>query len=108
MSENTLFKEYIRREEVDLKVEVYYQLGGWNFFSGNKETRGYYLSITPVNIERYEDNSIKTVTATAFSGVKTLLKEVTRRSKKAGKEALSLAEEEKERLIKHVLVKNAV
>ena len=31
-----------------LKIELYYDLGGYNCFTGKNEPRAYYLSVTPV------------------------------------------------------------
>jgi hypothetical protein len=98
-------KKYIERNGQTLKVEVYYSLGGLNYFTGRQEKRGYYLSVTPVEIE--DHGGYRTETVTLFSGVKELLKEVTRRSKKAETEAEKLAEERMETLINYVLAKQA-
>lgn len=35
-----------------LKIEVYYHLGGINYFTYKDEQRGYYLSISPINKKR--------------------------------------------------------
>lgn len=41
-----------------LRVEVFYSLGGSNYFTGGVMPRGYYVSVTPVNyndgVETYE------------------------------------------------------
>jgi hypothetical protein len=63
-------------DEKTYEVEVYYNEGGMNYFAGQVEKRGYYLSVTPVELgdgwKRY----------TAFSGTKVLLDEVKRFSQK--------------------------
>lgn len=46
-------KKYIEVKEnsakvTHLKIELYYDLGGMNYFTGRAENRGYYLSVTPV------------------------------------------------------------
>ena len=61
-----------------LDVELFYALGGQNFFSGNNEQRGYYLSATPVS--RSEDGMWKTVAA--YSGTKMLIEPAARFSQK--------------------------
>lgn len=66
-----------------LKAEVYYNLGGQNFFTGREERRGYYISISPVvksdNFESYA----------AFTGLKVCILEVKRKSQKKFEEAKS-------------------
>lgn len=66
-----------------LKVELYYDLGGMNYFTGNGESRGYYLSISPV--ERGEIFE----SYTGFTGIKKCIKQVKRKSNKAYNEAIS-------------------
>ena len=83
-----------------LEVEVYYSLGGMNYFTGKNEGRGYYLSVTPVKIE----GGFRTVTA--FTGVRILVKAVSRKSDKAYKEAVELSKEKEVELIDYVCRKN--
>ena len=87
-----MLKNYYEVQENDqrithIKTEVYYSKGAYNGFTSNQEKRGYYLSILPVECtgysERYE----------AFMGFKLLLKEVTRKSKKAEQAAEQAAEQ---------------
>lgn len=70
-----------------LRVEMYYNIGGMNYFTGRQERRGYYLSISPVTRNGIMESF------TAYSGVKFLLKEVSRKSAKAEKQAEDLATE---------------
>lgn len=98
-----IHKEYVEKDGITLKVEVYYDKGGQNYFSGKWVRRGYYLMVIPV--KREERNGIVIETVTAYSGVKMLLKEVQRQSKKAGQEALALAKEKINDLIHHVIAK---
>ena len=81
-------KKYIELKEktrnaTHLKIEVYYNKGGYNAFTGKDEKRGYYVSVSPVekcgNLESF----------IAFSGIKQLLIDVTRKSEKAYNLALS-------------------
>ena len=48
----TIFKRYIPVEENPIanfiRVELYYDKGGMNYFTGKTERRGYYLSAVPV------------------------------------------------------------
>lgn len=102
-----LSKEYIKREDQTLRIEVYYDLGGYNWATGNEEPRGYYLSVTPVSVVRNDEGKIIMEEVRAFSGIKTVLMEVERKSKNRSKKALEIVEngEDKERLINDVLEK---
>lgn len=68
-------------------VEITYSLGGMNYFTGKNEKRGYYFSITPEKVERGFRSY------TSFTGTKTCLVEVKRKSKKAEAEADSMFDE---------------
>lgn len=83
-----------------LKIEVYYHLGGMNYFTYKEEKRGYYLSILPI------DKKGNIETCVAFSGIKILLLEVKRKSNKSYNEALKLAEDLEEKYIKYVCDRN--
>ena len=42
-------KRYIHIEDNKyLKVQVYYDLGGMNYFTGKQESRGYYIMVKPI------------------------------------------------------------
>jgi len=77
-----------------LKIKVYYDKGGMNYFSGKAEKRGYYLSVSPVkrNVSTFNPNLV-TEEYAAFSGVKELLLEVQRQSTKAEKQAEDIAKD---------------
>lgn len=60
-----------------ITTEIYYDIGGMNYFTSEVEKRGYYFSITP------EERSDGFRTYTGFSGVKTCILEVARKSKSA-------------------------
>ncbi len=92
--------EYIKTKEGEnkfLRCELYYSLGGYNCFTYKSEPRGYYVSVTPV--EREQRNGYTMESVTAFSGVKVLVCEVNRKSKKSEAEALAKYEETKNRII---------
>ena len=99
-------KKYIKVNEkpgtTHLKIELYYALGGMNYFTGRTESRGYYLSVSPVErkggCESY----------TSFTGTKILIKAVSRKSAKAEAEAEKIAAGEMENLIKYVCEKNNI
>ena len=90
----------------DLKIELYYDLGGMNYFTGRVENRGYYLSVTPV--ERCVSRGYTSECYTAFSGIKQLVKVVKRKSQKAEKEAENLAENLVNELIDYVCNQNGL
>lgn len=87
-----------------LKIETAYNLGGYNVFTHKSEPRGYYLSVSPVN--RYTRDGIGFESYTAFSGVKLLLLEVSRKSKKVEAAAEQIAAEKESELIRYICEKN--
>lgn len=64
-----------------VEAEIHYSLGGVNYFTYKQEPRGYYFSLTP-----FTDNG-GSRTYTAFSGVKTCVLPVSRKSQKKAAEA---------------------
>ena len=88
-------------EITHLKVELYYSMGGWNYFTSQQEPRGYYLSVMPVKKWRSE-TGCTCEQFVAFQGVRTLIKAVARKSKKAESEAIALAENKEQELIEHI------
>lgn len=91
--------------ENNLRVEVGYELGGYNWYNGATERRGYYLCCSPVHIaERNLESgrSYQAITQTVGMGNKFLLKEVSRKSKKAAAEAIALAAKEEKWLVAQV------
>lgn len=96
--------EKIEGSNKELKIEVYYDKGGMNYFNSKNEPRGYWLSMRQVEIERTE-RSIVIESFGLMSGAKMFLKEVKKQSQKAYDEAVLLAEEKIEELRGHVLAK---
>jgi hypothetical protein len=88
-----------------IEVELYYNIGGMNYFSGTSEPRGLYLSVTPVTVT--SAGGFKTRSYSAFSGVKTLVKELKRFSKKS-LEDFEPNESDIDRMINHVVAKNGL
>lgn len=86
-----------------LCIEVSYDLGGHNYFTGKYEPRGYYLRCTPCvisNTQTCNGTSYKTISISSDKpGMKMLLKEVSRQSKKSEQDALLRAEEKEDWLI---------
>lgn len=91
--------EYIptNRENHFIKCELYYSLGGMNYFTYKNEPRGYYVSIVPV--ERTSRGGVTCESYTVFSGVKQCVVTVARKSKKAEQEALSRYESAKSEML---------
>ena len=87
--QSTVFKEYREINGQTFRVEVFYDLGGYNYFTYKPKARGYYVSVTPVTLSK--GNGYTTETYMAFSGYKHLLLEVKRKSKKAAAEALEFS-----------------
>lgn len=85
-----------------LRIMMDYSLGGYNWYNGDEEKRGYYLYCSPVEKKTsYYSNGepFVTYTETVGKGGKFLLKEVSRQSKKANEEALILANKRTEELV---------
>lgn len=91
--------EVIEGDCTHLDVEVYYDKGGMNYFTGNLERRGLYLSVQPLT------KSAQSIGFTAFSGVKKLVKEVGRYSHKALAEFV-VDYETMNSMVEHVVQKN--
>lgn len=99
-----LFKQYLNDYNKTLKVTVSYDKGGMNYFTYKTDKRGYYLSVSPVEITKGE--GYQTESYVMFSGIKTLLLEVNRASKSAEAKALGLKDGQLQELIDHVVKKN--
>jgi len=84
----------------DLRVELTYDLGGYNLFDYTEKPRGYYLVVTPVTRQSGFESF------TAFTGVRKCIKEVKRKSKSAELAAIKDAELIEKAMIGHVLVTN--
>lgn len=89
-----------------LKIEVCYDKGGFNCFTMREEKRGYYLSVTPIKREVFEGITLESVIC--FSGVKRCVKEVSRRSEKAQREAEALAPTMWGELVRYACDKNGL
>lgn len=106
-------KKYIKLIPSDTKentlcLTIGYSLGGYNWYNGDSERRGYYLYCSPCNRETKKLNDGKeytTVTETLGKGAKVLLKEVTRQSKKSETEAVEIAYQKECMLINLVVEK---
>lgn len=85
-----------------LKIEVYYKLGGVNYFTYQNEERGYYISVTPVQ----RGNGFESFRA--FTGIKECFIPCNRQSKKKADEAANIPAEKYQHLIDYVLKKNGL
>ena len=81
-----------------ISVEVGYDLGGTNYFTGYVNPRGYYLYVIP---KTYTEHL---TTVRAFSGVKKLIESATRFSKKR-LDTLKIDKTVVSRLVDHVCTK---
>lgn len=88
-------KEYLNtnKDKTFLKCELYYSLGGMNYFTGRTEARGYYVSVSPV--ERGDGWE----SYTAFSGWKKCVVECARKGKKAEAKALEVYDAAKQEML---------
>ncbi len=84
-----------------IEVELYYSKGGWNCFTCKQESRGYYVRICPITVER------NMVSFIAFSGTKLCIHECSRKSAKAEREAIAAANDEYRDLVSHLVSKIA-
>lgn len=73
-----------------IQLEVYYDLGGINCFSGQPIARGYYISALPVEMAD-RGNGVISIGFVAGRGVKSLLMEVNRKTDKQLGMACTLA-----------------
>jgi hypothetical protein len=96
--------EKIEGSNKELKIEVFYDKGGMNYFNSKNELRGYWLSMRQVEVDRTE-RGIVIESFGLMSGAKMFLKEVKKQSQKAYDEAVLLAEGKIEELRGHVLAK---
>ena len=79
------------RNENNIRISVFYDLGGHSYFTGQNSERGYYVSVQPVCVD--DRNGYQLVTETMFRGYKYLLLPVKRQSKKAELQAIELAKD---------------
>jgi hypothetical protein len=85
-----------------LEVKVYYDLGGYNYFTYQPKKRGYYVSVSPLEVNG------NFVSYQGFSGTYMLLNEVKRQSKKGEEEALKLFDEKKQIVIGYICNKHGI
>ena len=88
---------YLRtdKENYFIKVDLKYDLGGWNYATGDKESRSYKLHLTPIEREHHQytdtNGNIReydTETYKGFSGYKISAEPINRNSVKAKQDAI--------------------
>ena len=103
-------KKYIPVKESEyathIKIELRYNLGGFNCFTYAQEKRGYYLHVTPVKRETRDGYGLESFAA--FTGYKQLVKEVTRKSAKAEAAAEAATADILDIMIERVCMKNGL
>jgi len=91
-----------------IKVEVYYSLGGLNYFNYRPEPRGFYLSVQPITIEK--SHGVTWESFVGFSGVKHFIVPCAKYSPKKLELAVEMAKNgeipEYNAMISQVLVKS--
>lgn len=102
MKEKKEYRELVPNEKAThIEIEVYYSKGGMNYFTSRNEQRGIYVSVSPVT---RRENS---VSYTAFTGIKKLIKPMARFSQKVLNET-SVEATELNSLIEHVCQQNGI
>ena len=85
-----------------LEVKVYYDIGGYNYFTSQPKRRGYYISVSPLEVDDVF------VCYQGFSGTCMLLNEVKRQSKKGEEEALRLMKEQEKTVVDYICNKHGI
>ena len=103
-------KKYIATNRVSnathIKIEVRYLKGGLNYFTYKEEPRGVYVIVTPVEVE--DRGGFQMESFTAFSGTKTCVKQLKRKSEKAEQEVWAKIEPMCERIAKGFLTHSVI
>lgn len=87
-----------------LRIELYYDKGGYDYMSYRQKPRGFYLSVTPVF--RENKGTYTTEMFGAFSGYKQLILEVNRFSDKQYNKAYDLSRGYEALMINRLLKEN--
>lgn len=105
MKDTKYYKTNVQGTEV--KVNVYYSLGGMNYFNSKNEDRGYWISVSPIQIERRNDG-IVFESYRAFSGTKRLIIGASRKSQSGFDKAFKLAEELENEMLNYISEKHGI
>ena len=71
---------YAEQDGQTYEIELRYDLGGMNYFSGRVQPRGYVVSVCPITLEN--DNGVTIKSFQAFTGKSMIVKEADRFSQK--------------------------
>lgn len=96
--------------ETHLRVSFSYLIGGNDWYDGKPITRGYYLICAPVEIEtrNYDGKEYAFVKQALGSGCKFLLKQVGRRTEKGRQEAMEIAKETCDWLVRETAMRHGL
>ncbi len=89
-----------------IKIQLSYTKGGMNYFSSCSESRGLWLSVTPVSRTNHEGGLVSE-SCTAFSGTKKHVKDMARFNQKAF-DSFEVSETDIKQLLDQVLNKNGI
>ena len=100
--------EYYRQIEGDkhAEIEIHYQLGGMNYFSGTMEPRAYYIGFSMVELKKENGFTRKSFGLFAKTSFKIHHKIVARQSKKALDEVKQFVENNLDKLFELYLGDN--
>lgn len=87
-----------------IRVELYYDKGGYDYMSYRQKPRGFYLSVTPVFKEN--KGTYTTEMFGAFRGYKQLILEVNRFSDKQYNKAVDLSKSFESLMVNRILKEN--
>ena len=106
---DAVFRKYIKAEGPDvshLRIDLYYDKGGYNLLTYRQDFRGYYLSVIPV--QREDRGGYVTESVTLFRGIKQLVKEVARKGTGVAREAERIALARLDELVNYVCTKENI
>ena len=87
MSETVKYYKVKDRDD-EIKVSIGYELGGYNWYNGQYNSRGYYMYVQSVVRKTDETYGYKSEITTMFEGHKQLLISVDRKGKKSFEKAI--------------------
>ena len=73
---------YVEKDGKQYQIMLFYDMGGYNYWTYKHDPRGYFLSIRPVTLTLGKDDKILWVEFTMFAGRRLFLEEAKRFSKK--------------------------
>lgn len=108
-TQERIIKDYkvVKGNANTLRVKLMYDIGGMNYFSGNNERRGLYISVSPITINKSSCGKFNTISYNGFTGSKIFVKEMKRFSKKT-LETFQPDAEQLQRLIEYVKQDNGI